>query len=200
MVFYFYPRGYVEGKDDYLMYMGRDKYENEELIKYGLPTDIWFHVDDMSSAHVYLRLPEGATLDDIPVNTLEDCAQLVKQNSIQGCKSNDVTIVYTPWSNLKKTASMDVGQVGFHDEKLRRYTKVARKNNDILNRLEKTKRERQPDLKAEKETYESLFRGKKRAEERAARAAEKAAKEEQKRADELRSYKGLMKVCLYRWW
>lgn len=46
---------------------------------------------------------------------------------------------------------MDVGQVGFHDEKLRRFTKVARKNNDIMNRLEKTKLERQPDLKAEKE-------------------------------------------------
>jgi hypothetical protein len=28
-----------------------------------------------------------------------------------GCKSNDVQIVYTPWGNLKKTASMDVGQV-----------------------------------------------------------------------------------------
>jgi hypothetical protein len=43
-----------------------------------------FHVDDMSSAHVYLRLPEGANFDDIPPDTLEDCAQLVKQNSIQG--------------------------------------------------------------------------------------------------------------------
>jgi hypothetical protein len=29
-----------------------------------------------------------------------------------GCKQNDVRIVYTPWGNLKKTASMDVGQVG----------------------------------------------------------------------------------------
>jgi hypothetical protein len=43
-----------------------------------------FHVDDMSSAHVYLRLPEGSGIDDIPADTLEDCAQLVKQNSIQG--------------------------------------------------------------------------------------------------------------------
>lgn len=43
-----------------------------------------FHVDDLSSAHVYLRLPEGTTLDDIPEYTLEDCCQLVKQNSIQG--------------------------------------------------------------------------------------------------------------------
>eukprot|EP00775_Hariotina_reticulata_P000091 gene91-250_t len=83
MVFFFYPRGYVDGQDDYLIYMGRDKHENEELIKYGLPTDIWFHVDDMSSAHVYLRLPVCASLDDIPADTLEDCAQLVKHNSIQ---------------------------------------------------------------------------------------------------------------------
>jgi hypothetical protein len=30
---------------------------------------------------------------------------------LAGCKSNDVQIVYTPWGNLKKTASMDVGQV-----------------------------------------------------------------------------------------
>jgi hypothetical protein len=42
-------------------------------------------------------------------------------------------------------------QVGFFDEKLRRYTKVARKSNDILNRLEKTRRELQPDFKTEKE-------------------------------------------------
>lgn len=46
-----------------------------------------FHVDDLSSAHVYLRLPEGATLDDIPEDTLEDCCQLVKHNSIQGARA-----------------------------------------------------------------------------------------------------------------
>ena len=27
------------------LYMGADKYENEELIKYGWPEDVWFHVD-----------------------------------------------------------------------------------------------------------------------------------------------------------
>lgn len=45
--------------------MGRDKYENEELIKYGWPEDLWFHVDKMSSAHVYLRLPSGDTIDNV---------------------------------------------------------------------------------------------------------------------------------------
>ncbi len=67
-------------------------------------------MDDLSSAHVYLRLPKDSTLDDIPAETLEDCAQLVKANSIQGCKLSTVDVVYTPWANLRKTASMEVGQ------------------------------------------------------------------------------------------
>jgi tRNA(Ser,Leu) C12 N-acetylase TAN1 len=46
----------------------------------------------------------------------------------------------------------------------------------------------------ELQTYEALVRGKRRAEERAVRAAEKASKEESKRQEELRSYKGLMRV------
>jgi hypothetical protein len=29
---------------------------DEELIKWGWPEDVWFHVDKLSSAHVYLRL------------------------------------------------------------------------------------------------------------------------------------------------
>lgn len=29
---------------------------DEELIKWGWPEDVWFHVDKFSSAHVYLRL------------------------------------------------------------------------------------------------------------------------------------------------
>ena len=35
----------------------------------------------------------------------------------QGNKMNNVDVVYTPWCNLRKTAGMDVGQVGFHSEK-----------------------------------------------------------------------------------
>ena len=42
-----------------MMYMGKDKYENEDLIRYGFPEDVWFHVDNLSSAHVYLRMNRG---------------------------------------------------------------------------------------------------------------------------------------------
>ena len=70
-----------------------------------------FHVDKMSSAHVYLRRPkvcmctcvrgcsyinlcvcvcvcvcvlQGMAMDDIPEELITDCAQLVKANSIMG--------------------------------------------------------------------------------------------------------------------
>ena len=56
--------------------MGKDKFENEELIKYAWPdTDVWFHVAELSSAHVYLRVMEGiSTLKDIPDDLVQECA------------------------------------------------------------------------------------------------------------------------------
>ena len=50
-------------------------------------------------------------LDDVPMSIIEDSAQLVKANSISGNKMNDIDVVYTLWSNLKKTEGMVVGQV-----------------------------------------------------------------------------------------
>ncbi|XP_040931303.1 coiled-coil domain-containing protein 25 isoform X2 [Gossypium hirsutum] len=175
MVFYFKARPEV---GDYTIFMGLDKYENEELIKYGFPEDIWFHVDKMSSAHVYVRLHKGQTIDDISEGLLEDCAQLVKANSIQGNKVNNVDVVYTPWSNLKKTPSMDVGLVGFHNSKMVRTVRVEKRINEIVNRLNKTKVERKPDLKAERE---------------AVSAAERAERKQQLREkkNDMRNCKGL---------
>ena len=112
MVFYF-----TCSDARYTIYMGRDKYENEHLIKYGWPEDLWFHVDKMSSAHVYLRLPPGDGIDDIPEAIIEECAQLTKANSIEGCKVGNVPIVYTMWENLRKTGDMDVGQAKAPDHK-----------------------------------------------------------------------------------
>ena len=127
--------------DGYQLYVGFDKYENEELIKYALPQDLWFHVDTESSAHVYLRMKEGDTMDTLSDKVIEDCCQLVKSRSIKGCKLKEVKVVYTLASNLKKTNGMDIGQVGFHDEKMRRFRNVV-KNNTIVNRIEKVRKEK----------------------------------------------------------
>lgn len=57
---------------------------------------------------------------------------------------NDVDVVYTMWANLKKTPAMDVGQVGFHKDTEVRKIRVAKRINEIVNRLEKTKKESFP--------------------------------------------------------
>ncbi|KAL5457109.1 hypothetical protein EMCRGX_G034348 [Ephydatia muelleri] len=176
-----------------VIYMGEDKHENEQLIRWSFPEDIWFHVDKLSSAHVYLRLPKGKTMDDIPDEVLTDCLQLVKANSIQGCKLNDVQIVYTPSTNLKKTQGMDVGQVGFHDQKLVRTAVVAKKSSEIINRLNKTKEEKKPDLREEREQRDKLERMEARKKEQEEKQREKEAAEKQKAEADLRSYKSIMK-------
>lgn len=174
--------------------MGNDKYENEDLIKWGWPEDVWFHVSNLSSAHVYLRLREGESIDNIPSSLLDDCCQLVKANSIQGNKMNNVDIVYTPWSNLKKTASMDVGQVAFHSEKEVRKAKVEKRINAIINRLEKTKVViDKVDLRSEREERDKKERAKQH---QSIKEQKQKEKEEQKRKEEykrIQSYETVMK-------
>lgn len=60
-------------------------------------------------------------------------------------------MVYTMWSNLKKTQGMEVGQVGFHKDKDVRKIRVAKRINAVINRLTKTKRSEQVNFRAERE-------------------------------------------------
>lgn len=120
----------------------------------------------MSSAHVYLRLPPGMTWDTIPEPLLQDLAQLTKANSIEGNKKNDITVIYTPWSNLKKQAGMETGQVSFFKGQTVKRVHVAKRENSIINRLEKTRVELSPDFAAEKIAWEKEVRLEKREQEK----------------------------------
>lgn len=85
MVFYYSIRGgpcrnanshiVLDGEKDIVCYVGRDKHENEFLIKYGWPGDIWFHVDGLSSAHVYFRIKNLHANTRIPIDgiPIDDC-------------------------------------------------------------------------------------------------------------------------------
>ncbi|XP_062512158.1 coiled-coil domain-containing protein 25-like [Corticium candelabrum] len=174
-----------------VIYTGEDKHVNEDLLKYGFPEDFWFHVDKLSSAHVYLRMPTRMGIDDIPEGVIMDCAQLVKANSIEGSKLSTTDVKYTPWSNLKKTGDMEVGQVGFHDNRLVR-TITVKKNAEIIRRLNKTKKQLQPDLAAEREQRDRKERVKLRDEQRERKKKEKEEMDERKRQGELRKYSSLM--------
>jgi len=185
MVFYFKSRC-----GEFTIYMGKDKYENEDLIKYGQPEDVWFHVDDLSSAHVYLRMKPGMTMDDISEDLLLDCSALVKANSIAGCKKAEVYVVYTRWKNLKKTASMVDGQVGFHRPENVRRCKVE-KNNPIVKQIEKTKEERHPDLYAEQQARLRKIQQQKKEHFKQLQKEKQIKKLEAEREKEMRSYDSL---------
>ncbi|TNV76016.1 hypothetical protein FGO68_gene7107 [Halteria grandinella] len=163
MVFFF------ESEDkEAIIYMGKDKFENETLIKYALPHDIWFHVDTMSSAHVYLRMKVPITSYDELLEKksveecthlkkciqectqlkkcVQECAQLTKENSIEGCKKKGVPVIYTWASNLLKTDDMEVGAVSFKNHGMVKKLHVE-KNNEILKKIQKTKTEAHPNKK-----------------------------------------------------
>lgn len=165
------------------IYVGKDKVENEELIKYGLDEDVWFHVDNLSSAHIYLRLDEEESWESIPKPLLEDCAQLTKANSIEGNKKDNITVIYTPWSNLKKDGSMATGQVGFKDQRKVKKIHVPQRENPIVNRLNKTKVEKFLDLRQEKENRQKELRRRDKAAQLARQKEEaKVAKERKEKA------------------
>jgi len=179
----------------YNLYVGIDKNENEDLIRWGWPEDVWFHVDKLSSAHVYLRLHEGQSLDDIPTSVIEDCAQLVKANSIMGNKANNIDVVYTMWANLQKTGNMDAGQVGFHKQKQVRKIHVERRVNEIVNRLNKTKIEKPQDAderRLEREGRDKREREDQKAVQRDLKKQEKEALDKKAKDAEARSYSNLM--------
>jgi hypothetical protein len=171
--------------------MGKDKIENELLIKYGLEEDVWFHVDDLSSAHVYLRMKPGMSLDDISEDLLTDCAALVKANSIQGCKLSFVYVVYTRWKNLKKTNDMVDGQVGFHRPDNVRRLKIE-KHNTIVRQIQKSKEERYPDLFQEQQDHLRELTLQKREEIKNASMLKKQQKDEAIRLKEEMSYDRIM--------
>jgi uncharacterized membrane protein YukC len=105
---------------------------------------------------------------------------------------NNIDIVYTMWSNLKKLPSFEVGQVAFHSDKEVRKVRIEKKINEIVNRLNKTKTSAQPDFRVERENRDARERADKKAQLRDQKEKQKA--DEKKRAEEaeLRSYNSLM--------
>lgn len=97
-----------------------------------------------------------------------------------GNKKDNITIIYTPWANLYKDGSMETGQVSFHNPKQVRKIFVKERENAILNRLNKTRVEKFPDLRAEKEEYMKI----KRREERKDREEQKAREKRERKEHE----------------
>jgi len=144
---------------------------------------------------VYLRLKPNQDITQIPANVIEDMAQLTKENSIEGKKLNNIKVIYTMASNLKKTSEMDTGEVGFHDRNQVHSITVAKRNREIVNRLKKTKREDpNPNLQKLREERDLREREQKKKETREKKLQEKREIEQKRKEAELKSYDNLFQT------
>jgi predicted ribosome quality control (RQC) complex YloA/Tae2 family protein len=90
----------------YNIEIGKNKHDNFDIIESACITDIWFHVEGMSSCHVILKTYEK--MNDIPRQVIKRCAYLCKINSKAKTQSKCV-ISYTTINNVTKTEI--IGQV-----------------------------------------------------------------------------------------
>ena len=141
-----------------------------------------------------MKKKKDQTIDDIPQAVLDDAAQLVKANSITGNKTNNIEVVYTMWSNLRKTANMEVGQVDFHNDKQVRKLKVAKRVNEIVNRLNKTKKELYPDLEQERKERDREEHARKKQLLRVERNKKLQVDKDKREKEKLKCYESLMSV------
>lgn len=131
---------------EYTIYMGRDKVENDTLLKKSHPKNLWFHVDKHSSAHLYIQLSadeQSQKFEDLKLDEdlLNQVGQLTKTNSIKANKLNNISVIYTPVDNLRSDGSMDIGTVTFVNPQKVKRVHISKKENAIINKLNKTKTE-----------------------------------------------------------
>jgi predicted ribosome quality control (RQC) complex YloA/Tae2 family protein len=86
--------------------VGKNALENDMLFNTSKPSDIWFHLKNGSSAHVYLSVSDELNKSDMKTIFVH-CANLVKQHS----KCNDKSkVIYLERQYLRKK-DCQVGQV-----------------------------------------------------------------------------------------
>ena len=96
-------------------YLGENAQDNFDIIDQSEPDDIWFHMSNISSCHVIVKIPLNKKLDKkqihkIIVQGAEICKQHSKLKSQKGAE-----ITYTKIKNITKTDI--VGKVELSEHK-----------------------------------------------------------------------------------
>ena len=78
--------------------IGKNAYENDQLIKEAKQTDLWFHLASFPSSHVVLSVDKN---HPVTKNMIKYCAQLVKENTKY--RNSNLKINYCQIKNVKRT-------------------------------------------------------------------------------------------------
>ena len=94
------PIEFVHGGNTYEIWCGRNAANNDQLLDFAAPEDLWFHVANVSSGHVILRNPRKEALRKIPKQVVKRCACICKATiKVRGT----CTIMYTERKRVTKT-------------------------------------------------------------------------------------------------
>ena len=106
--------------NNYIIFVGLNKYENDKILEEANKNDMWFHIQDQPSCHVLLKnIPEGKR---IPKQVIKKCAYLCKINSNAKYNKSKSDVVYTRIYNILKTNK--IGQVSIKDIYLCKFVDV----------------------------------------------------------------------------
>jgi predicted ribosome quality control (RQC) complex YloA/Tae2 family protein len=86
--------------------VGRNAKENWNLIDNSEKEDLWFHIDDKPSCHVFIK--KSLNCNIIPMSIIIRGAQLCKEYS-KYKNDKKIKIIYTKINNIKK--SKEIGSV-----------------------------------------------------------------------------------------
>lgn len=100
--------------DGWTILVGRNRQENDELLREAKPWDLWFHARGGSGAHVLLKMPGREA--KVPDRTLAEAAGLAASHSaLSGEKY--VEVAYLPAARVNKPKGAGPGQVLIQGEK-----------------------------------------------------------------------------------
>eukprot|EP00897_Mesotaenium_endlicherianum_P010656 jgi/Mesen1/9619/ME000659S08992 len=205
MVFYFKVRPEV---GDFTIYMGLDKFENEELIKYGLPEDIC--LEEEKGGHEGARCRKYRTRGQSCIDVMmsmwmsklspEGLASVATVGFYVFIFNHTLVLCFDHYTRKRPSRSPSLSlrlrrlclPLTPAASPLVRTARVEKRLNDVVNRLNKTKVERTTDFKAEREAREAQDRAQRKAQLRDKNRREAEERAERERVAEMRSYKGLM--------
>ena len=128
-------------------------------------------------------------MEDINPNVIVEMCQLVKNNSIEGSKASKVDVIYTEFSNLKKTHMMETGSVSFHDQKLVYKVKHVERDREIVKNIERSRIESFPDFEKQKSDRDLEEKNRRRKEAKEREIKEREDKRLKQEEEERMSYR-----------
>lgn len=82
-------------------YIGKSQQENHAVIDLGGPTDLWFHLADMSSCHVVAILPPNISRKERG-KIIRHGALLCKLHTAKTKSKSQVSVTYAPIASITK--------------------------------------------------------------------------------------------------